>query len=82
MKFLQENTSFIEQVKRTVYQYSYWITGEGPKASENKFEEQRYTGWLNRTTGEGPVGSLTSRTKQRYSGEPHWTTGRLSGPTF
>ena len=39
MKFLQENTSFIEQAKRTVYRYSYRITGEGPVASENKFEE-------------------------------------------
>ena len=55
MLFLQENASFIKQEERTVYRYSYRITGEGPVALENKFEEQRYTGWLNRTTGEGPV---------------------------
>ena len=57
MIFLQENASFIKQEDRTVYQYLYRITGEGPVASENKLEEQRYTGWLNRTTGEGPVSS-------------------------
>ena len=56
MIFLQEKASFIKQEERTVYRYSYRITGEGPEASENKVEEQRYTGWLNRTTGEGPVG--------------------------
>ena len=55
MTFLQENASFIKQEDRTVYWYLYRTTGEGPVASENKFEEQRYTGWLNQTTDEGPV---------------------------
>ena len=55
--FLQENASFITQVDITVYRYLCQTTGKGPVASVNKFEEQRYTGWLNRTTGEGPVSS-------------------------
>ena len=55
MIFLQENASFIKQEDRAVYRYLYRITGEGLVASENKFEEQRYTGWLNQSTGEGPV---------------------------
>ena len=54
---LQENASFIKQEDKTVYRNLHRITVEGPVASENKFEEQRYTGWLNRTTGEGPVSS-------------------------
>ena len=57
MIFLQENASFIKQEDRTVYRYLHRITGEGPVASKNKFEEQRYIGWLNRTTDKGPVSS-------------------------
>ena len=56
MKFLQKNTSFIAQEEEIVYRYSYRITDEGPEVLETKFEEQRYTGWLNRITGEGLVG--------------------------
>ena len=55
MKLLQENTSFIAQEEETVYRYSYRITDEGPEDLKHNFEEQRYTGWLNRITGEGPV---------------------------
>ena len=55
MKFLQENTSFITQNEETVYRYSYRITDEGPEDLETKFEEEWYTGRLNRITGEGPV---------------------------
>ena len=56
MKLYPRKYKFNKQKEATVYRYSYRIIGEGPEALETKFEEQWYTGWLNRTTDEGPVG--------------------------